>query len=104
MSDEPIRLRDPAAGETEIVRDVLGAGDDFGPTPEGLDRVAARLAVVLPPGAFPKPVVTPHAIAPIVKMIAGAGFLEIWRYDTWSQSVFNELLPRFWQELLTSEE
>ena len=30
MSDEPIRLRDPAAGETEIVRDVLGAGDDFG--------------------------------------------------------------------------
>ena len=71
MSDEPMRLRDPAAGETEIVRDVLGAGDDFGPTPEGLDRVAARLAVVLPPGAFPKPVVTPHAIAPIVKMIAG---------------------------------
>jgi len=39
-----------------------------------------------------------------VVLIAGAGFLEIWRYDTWSQSVFNELLPRFWQELLTSEE
>jgi hypothetical protein len=39
-----------------------------------------------------------------VVLIAGAGFLEIWRYDTWSQSVFSELLPRFWQELLTSEE
>ena len=39
-----------------------------------------------------------------VVLIAGAGFLEIWRYETWSQSVFNELLPRFWQELLTSEE
>jgi hypothetical protein len=39
-----------------------------------------------------------------VVLVAGAGFLEIWRYDTWSNSVFNELLPRFWQELLTSEE
>jgi hypothetical protein len=39
-----------------------------------------------------------------VVLIAGAGFLEIWRYDTWSQSLFNELLPRFWQEVLTSEE
>jgi hypothetical protein len=39
-----------------------------------------------------------------VVLIAGAGFLEIWRYEQWSQSVFNELLPRFWQELLTSEE
>jgi hypothetical protein len=39
-----------------------------------------------------------------VVLIAGAGFLEIWRYETWSHSVFTELLPRFWQELLTSEE
>jgi hypothetical protein len=39
-----------------------------------------------------------------VVLIAGAGFLEIWRYDTWSQSTFGDLLPRFWQELLTSEE
>jgi hypothetical protein len=39
-----------------------------------------------------------------VVLIAGAGFLEIWRYDTWSHSIFTELLPRFWQELLTSEE
>jgi hypothetical protein len=39
-----------------------------------------------------------------VVLIAGAGFLEIWRYDTWSQSIFTELLPRFWQDLLTSEE
>jgi hypothetical protein len=39
-----------------------------------------------------------------VVLIAGAGFLEIWRYETWSQSVFTELLPRFWQDLLTSEE
>ena len=37
-------------------------------------------------------------------LIAGAGFLEIWRYDTWSQSIFSEVLPRFWQDLLTSEE
>jgi hypothetical protein len=39
-----------------------------------------------------------------VVLIAGAGFLEIWRYNTWSHSIFEELLPRFWQELLTSEE
>jgi hypothetical protein len=39
-----------------------------------------------------------------VVLIAGAGFLEIWRYETWSHSIFTELLPRFWQELLTSEE
>ena len=39
-----------------------------------------------------------------VVLIAGAGFLEIWRYDTWSHSIFVEVLPRFWQELLTSEE
>jgi hypothetical protein len=39
-----------------------------------------------------------------VVLIAGAGFLEIWRYDTWSHSIFTELLPRFWQDLLTSEE
>ena len=39
-----------------------------------------------------------------VVLIAGAGFLEIWRYDVWSNSVFTELLPRFWQDLLTSEE
>lgn len=39
-----------------------------------------------------------------VVLVAGAGFLEIWRYDTWSHSIFTELLPRFWQELLTSEE
>ena len=39
-----------------------------------------------------------------VVLIAGAGFLEIWRYETWSNSIFTELLPRFWQELLTSEE
>jgi hypothetical protein len=39
-----------------------------------------------------------------VVLIAGAGFLEIWRYDTWSDSVFTELFPRFWQDLLTSEE
>jgi hypothetical protein len=39
-----------------------------------------------------------------VVLIAGAGFLEIWRYDTWSNSIFTELLPRFWQDLLTSEE
>jgi hypothetical protein len=39
-----------------------------------------------------------------VVLIAGAGFLEIWRYNTWSNSVFTELLPRFWQDLLTSEE
>ncbi len=37
-------------------------------------------------------------------LIAGAGFVEIWRYDTWSNSIFNDLLPRFWQELLTAEE
>jgi hypothetical protein len=39
-----------------------------------------------------------------VVLIAGAGFLEIWRYDTWSHNIFSDLLPRFWQELLTSEE
>ncbi len=39
-----------------------------------------------------------------VVLIAGAGFVEVWRYDTWSNSLFTELLPRFWQELLTSEE
>jgi hypothetical protein len=39
-----------------------------------------------------------------VVLVAGAGFLEIWRYDTWSQNLFAELLPRFWQDLLTSEE
>ena len=39
-----------------------------------------------------------------VVLIAGAGFLELWRYATWSQSVFTELLPRFWQDLLTAEE
>jgi hypothetical protein len=39
-----------------------------------------------------------------VVLIAGAGFLEIWRYDAWSQSTFGDLLPRFWQEVLTSEE
>src|ERR1700722_11364895 len=39
-----------------------------------------------------------------VVLIAGAGFLEIWRYEQWSNSIFTELLPRFWQELLTSEE
>jgi hypothetical protein len=39
-----------------------------------------------------------------VVLIAGAGFLELWRYDTWSHSTFTELLPRFWQELLTPEE
>lgn len=39
-----------------------------------------------------------------VVLVAGAGFLEIWRYETWSHSVFTELLPRFWQDLLTSEE
>ena len=39
-----------------------------------------------------------------VVLIAGAGFLELWRYDTWSHSIFTELLPRFWQDLLTSEE
>ena len=39
-----------------------------------------------------------------VVLIAGAGFLEIWRYDTWSQSTFGDLLPRFWHEVLTSEE
>ncbi len=39
-----------------------------------------------------------------VVLIAGAGFLEIWRYETWSHSIFTDLLPRFWQELLTSEE
>jgi hypothetical protein len=39
-----------------------------------------------------------------VVLIAGAGFLEIWRYDTWSNSIFTDLLPRFWQDLLTSDE
>ena len=39
-----------------------------------------------------------------VVLVAGAGFVEIWRYDTWSHSIFTELLPRFWQELLTAEE
>lgn len=39
-----------------------------------------------------------------VVLIAGAGFIEVWRYDLWSHSLFTDLLPRFWQELLTSEE
>ncbi len=39
-----------------------------------------------------------------VVLIAGAGFIEVWRYETWSHSIFTDLLPRFWQELLTSEE
>jgi hypothetical protein len=39
-----------------------------------------------------------------VVLIAGAGFIEVWRYDLWSHSIFTDLLPRFWQELLTSEE
>jgi hypothetical protein len=39
-----------------------------------------------------------------VVLIAGAGFLEIWRYDHWSNSTFGDLLPRFWQEVLTAEE
>ncbi|MEI9998346.1 MAG: hypothetical protein WDO13_03860 [Verrucomicrobiota bacterium] len=58
-------------------------------------------------GLVPAPAAIPMADSEerrTVVLIAGAGFLEVWRYDTWSRSIFNELLPRFWQELLTSEE